>query len=68
MAAEAKSTLHVFSTTCAACGGVVGLIWFKGRSTLIDGPIDSDGANLIAKRHQCPGAPTRPKPRPGRSR
>jgi hypothetical protein len=47
----------VSSTTCAACGAVVGLVWFKGRSTLIDGPIDAEGEDLIMRKHTCRPSP-----------
>jgi hypothetical protein len=57
-----KSTLHAAETTCARCGRIVGILWFRGDSTLFDGPLDTDGrGNLVVTRHQCPEPTDQPR-------
>lgn len=59
-------------TTCARCGRAVGLVMYRGRSTLIDGPVKAgDAGQLVMQRHACPAAapgPSKPAGRPGRYR
>jgi hypothetical protein len=47
------------STTCTRCGRTVGLVWYRGHSTLFEGPIRADGQDLVIRRHACD--PTRPR-------
>lgn len=54
MADERKETLIAESVVCGKCAKTVGLLWYKGRSTLFEGPIDTDGeGNLVVTRHNC---------------
>ena len=42
------------STRCGRCGRGVGLLWYKGHSTLVDGPLVTDGlGRLVLTRHVC---------------
>ncbi len=43
---------------CGRCGKRVGLLWYRGYSTLIDGRVitDADG-RMIMQRHECPPPP-----------
>lgn len=69
MAEKERANLHAMSTICARCRAKVGLIWFKGHSTLFDGPIDTDGAgNLVVRMHRCPEVTTSPTPSPRHTR
>lgn len=47
-------TMIAMETLCAGCGQKVGILWFKGQSTLFEGPIDTDGlGNLVVALHHC---------------
>ena len=59
------------ATKCAVCGAAVGLLWIRGRSTLVETKVQEfEGAYLI-KPHRCPGLqpaaeldPPEPQPAP----
>ena len=49
-----RSTQAPLSTRCEWCNRKVGLLWYRGHSTLVDGPIESDGTGgLKVRPHHC---------------
>lgn len=58
---SAPAGIQPESVRCARCQRPVGLVWFRGRSTLFEGPIETDGqGNLLIRRHSCEPDPKPP--------
>jgi hypothetical protein len=66
MAEATKATTTAAGLTCSKCGSEVGVIWYHGRSTVIDSVKGGQGNLVIARIHKCP-EPPQAQPRPARS-
>ena len=53
--ARAEKPPTFSATTCAACGSAVGLLWIKGRSTLIETRVQEFEGSYLVRPHRCPG-------------
>ncbi len=49
-----RGTMPGLATRCGHCGRGVGLLWYRGHSTLVNGPIETDGqGRIVLTPHQC---------------